>query len=110
MLSPSVVVTYMSPSRKRAPIGCGTGSVASGSTLLETSGLSAPTIRVPCAPATAGAASATRASVSRVRRRTVIHDTPQAAASLGSRPAMRFFEYESRQILEREGIPVAGGG
>src|ERR671915_1972670 len=23
---------------------------------------------------------------------------------------MRFFEYESRQILEREGIPVAGGG
>ena len=23
---------------------------------------------------------------------------------------MRFFEYESRQVLEREGIPVAGGG
>src|SRR5437763_12992091 len=23
---------------------------------------------------------------------------------------MRFFEYESRQILEREGIPVADGG
>src|SRR2546421_4223900 len=23
---------------------------------------------------------------------------------------MRFFEYESRQILQREGIPVAGGG
>jgi len=23
---------------------------------------------------------------------------------------MRFFEYESRQILEREGVPVAGGG
>ena len=23
---------------------------------------------------------------------------------------MRFFEYESRQVLEREGVPVAGGG
>src|SRR4051812_49549425 len=23
---------------------------------------------------------------------------------------MRFFEFESRQVLEREGIPVAGGG
>ena len=26
------------------------------------------------------------------------------------RPLMRFFEYESRQILQREGIPVADGG
>src|SRR5207302_5598723 len=30
--------------------------------------------------------------------------------AVGCPAAVRFFEYQSRQILEREGIPVAGGG
>ena len=47
-----MVVTYMKPSRKRAPIGFGTGSVASGSTFEEASGRS---------PASFGAAAAAEA-------------------------------------------------
>src|SRR5436190_15503841 len=39
-----------------------------------------------------------------------VEHTPADAFPLVSRAAMRFFEYESRKILERERIPVAPGG